>query len=236
MFKQAVADGRDVLLDNSLFELRETFDQDRFVYWINQLQPTWYIVPDSWKNGKETLKMFDEFTSKNPDLPGKRIGVAQGCVMDEVAECYALLRDRCDMIAFNLDFSSIFYDLYPVKEYAPVPYCVAMSLGRFLVLRELKNRYLIDENKPHHLLGTGVPQEVLWYPKEWTWVRSIDTSNPVTHGMRYVKYTQADGASGLNGLTSKINDRICDHVNDFVNKDQLDTVLYNIKVMREWCK
>ena len=61
MFKKALADGRDVILDNSIFELGTSFNHDRFAYWINELKPTWYIVPDVWKNGPATTKMFFEF-------------------------------------------------------------------------------------------------------------------------------------------------------------------------------
>ena len=46
-FKQAVEKGREVILDNSIFELEEAFDAERFAYWINELKPTWYIVPDA---------------------------------------------------------------------------------------------------------------------------------------------------------------------------------------------
>ena len=34
-FKKAIAKGREVILDNSIFELEEAFDADRFTYWIN---------------------------------------------------------------------------------------------------------------------------------------------------------------------------------------------------------
>ena len=110
MFKKAVKDGRDVILDNSIFELGTAFDGDKFAGWVEELQPTWYIVPDCWKNGPKTAEMFYEFTRKYPRLPGKRIGVAQGRTLAEVTECYKRINTFCDMVAFNLDFSSEYYD------------------------------------------------------------------------------------------------------------------------------
>lgn len=233
-FKVAVAKGRDVILDNSIFELGEAFDGDKFAEWVEFLRPTWYIVPDSWKNGKETVRMFHEFTKKYPRLPGWIIGVAQGWTVDEVAESYKALEPLCDMIAFNLDFSSVFYNsILPgvpdIRKQKLIPYCVAMSIGRFMVLQELFERSVINENKPHHLLGCGVPQEVQWYPKEWTWVRSIDTSNPVIAGMKGWSY------DSTYGITKKASMKLCDHVNDFVGWEASITIFDNIATMKRWC-
>ena len=241
-FIQAVADGRDVILDNSIFELGTAFNGDRFAYWVERLKPTWYIVPDSWKHGKDTVQMFYDFIEKYPNLPGKRIGVAQGWTVDEVAYSYRSLEPQCDMLAFNLDFSSVFYDsiLQPppstsnvveMRKYKEslVPYCVAMSIGRYMVLKALWIQGVINPNKPHHLLGCGVPQEVQWYPKEWTWVRSIDTSNPVIAGMRGWSYDPELG------ISKKAAIKLCDHVNHYVPWDNRETIYTNIQIMKEWC-
>lgn len=228
-FKQSVKEGRDVILDNSLFELRTAFDDDRFARWVKVLCPTWYIVPDSWKNGKETTRMFFNFIEKHKDLPGKRIGVAQGNTVEEVAECYKSIEPYCDMIAFNLDFSSVFYDLFPssgIEKF--VPRCVAMSYGRPMVLSKLKELGVINEEKPHHLLGCGVPQEVLLYPSSWGWVRSIDTSNPVMMGLKKYKYPKE-------GPSFKPGEKMCDLVNDEVNSETLSSVLFNIACLQDWC-
>jgi len=39
-FKDAVAAGREVILDNSIFELEEAFDSEKFAHWIQELNPT----------------------------------------------------------------------------------------------------------------------------------------------------------------------------------------------------
>lgn len=234
-FQQAVADGRDVLLDNSIFELGTSFDPDKFAMWVEQLRPTWYIVPDSWKNGVETADMFKSFVKAYPDLPGKRIGVAQGKDVIEVALCYKAIEPQCDMVAFNLDFSSVFYDTFlegvvdrKYKE-SLVPYCVAMSIGRHMVLNRLKIFGIINEDKPHHLLGCGVPQEVQWYPKEWTWIRSIDTSNPVIAGMHEWWYDERVG------INKKGNEKVCDLVDISLTNGQRADIFRNIAYMKEWC-
>lgn len=219
LFKDAVAAGRDVILDNSIFELGTAFDADRYAYWICQLKPTWYIVPDCWKNGVETVRMFKRFIDKYPDLPGKRIGVAQGHSVSEVSQCYRQLHPMCDMIAFNLDFSSE----SGVAEKG-VPYCLRMSIGRRWMLEQLLNASVIDQSKPHHLLGCGVPQEVMWYPESWTWIRSIDTCNPVIHGMQDIGYDQE-----LPGLLFKSRTKMCNVMNEHVVKARREVVMQNIE-------
>lgn len=228
MFKDAVARGRDVILDNSIFELGTAFDGDRFAYWIEKLQPTWYIVPDSWKNGEETCEMYFDFIEKHPDLPGKKIAVAQGKTYNEVVTTYDELKSFCDMIAFNLDFSSIYYDRMPADTRQKVPYCLAMSYGRYDILTQMDRDGIIDHSMPHHLLGCGVPQEVQWYPESATWIRSIDTSNPVINGMHFNYY-------GPTGLCVKPNTKACDIMNISLDLGQVSAIWHNIVLMKSWC-
>ena len=54
-FKKSISQGRTVILDNSIFELGKAFDSDRFAYWIQQLNPTEYIIPDSLENCVEKI-------------------------------------------------------------------------------------------------------------------------------------------------------------------------------------
>ena len=106
-FKDAVANGREVILDNSIFELEEAFDADRFAYWIKELKPTWYIVPDALEKGFQTCDQMHEFFKKYPkeSLPGKAIGVVQGKTYESIASCYDYMDKVApvDMIAISFD-------------------------------------------------------------------------------------------------------------------------------------
>ena len=228
LFVQAVNKGRDVLLDNSLFELGSAFDSDRYVDWINRLKPTWYIVPDSWKNGEETTRMFFEFLNRYPigTLPGKIIGVAQGNTIEEVAKCYESIEPYCDKVAFNLDFSS-----YSDTPKAGVPHCLRMSIGRWKMICDLYNNDVINRNKPHHLLGCGVPQEMMWYNKKWKWIDSVDTCNPVIHGMYQISYDKS-----LPGLTMKKSQKMCDLIDEPIDDAQLEIIMRNIEEMKRYCQ
>ena len=220
MFKKALADGRDVILDNSIFELGTSFDHDRFAYWINELKPTWYIVPDVWKNGPATTKMFFEFIEAHPreTLHGKVVGVAQGHTLEEVILCYQAIEPYCDMIAFNFDFSS-----YATQQVG-MPKRLLMSLGRVKMLRNLWGLSVINTDKPHHLLGCGVPQEICWYPKDWNWVRSMDTCHPVMEAMVGRRYDP-----DMPGLVEKDPTKMCNIMDAQVDDLVWADIEHNLK-------
>lgn len=77
-FERAIKKGREVILDNSIFELEEAFEADRFAQWVERLKPTWYIIPDALEDSKKTIQQAIEFRKNYPNLPGKSIGVVQG--------------------------------------------------------------------------------------------------------------------------------------------------------------
>ena len=43
-FERAIKKGREVILDNSIFELEEAFEAERFAQWVNRLKASWYII------------------------------------------------------------------------------------------------------------------------------------------------------------------------------------------------
>ena len=83
-FERAIKKGREVILDNSIFELEEAFDADRFSYWVNELKPTWYIVPDALEDAEKTMYQMGEWNADHTNLPGKKIGVVQGKTYEEI--------------------------------------------------------------------------------------------------------------------------------------------------------
>lgn len=193
LFKDAVEKGREVILDNSVFELGVSFDAKSYVKWIQKLKPTWYVIPDSLENADKTKSLANQFVTEHPNLPGKSIGVVQGKSYDEIVSCYKHMDGvvNVDMLAISFDYS--FYrdtvknkDLTHVEKYA---------LGRSLLLDRLYQDGIVNKNKPHHLLGVGVPQEGLRYKNKGygDWLYSIDTSNPVVHGIKGVKYDSNKG-------------------------------------------
>lgn len=227
LFVDALADGREVILDNGVFELGKAWDAEEFVKWIRKLQPTYYIVPDVLEDGELTVARFFEFINKYPNLPGKRIGVAQGRNYHEMVWCYKAIEPYCDMVAISFDFS-----WFQHPDSASSPYTQAM-VGRRMVLKEMACTGIINRSKPHHLLGVMLPQEVRYYtnPNQkdmFDWIYSIDTSNPVVHGLKGIRYMG-------HGLDSKESQKLYTMINSQVSEEQLRVVLHNIEIFRRFC-
>jgi len=217
-FKKAIRKGREVILDNSIFELEEAFDADKFAGWVERLRPTWYIIPDALENQAKTISQMADWNTKYKDLPGKKIGVVQGKSYEEIKACYAYMDKEADvdMIAISFDYS------YYTKSVPHPNKYVSWMLGRVKLLGDLLKDGIINENKPHHLLGCGLPQEFSFY-SQYPWIYSLDTSNPVVHGIKGIEY-------GEDGLWSKESQKLFELINYEV--EDTNTILYNINKFR----
>ena len=227
LFVDALADGREVILDNGVFELGKAWDAEEFVKWIRKLKPTYYIVPDVLEDGELTVARFFEFINKYPNLPGKRIGVAQGRNYREMVWCYKAIEPYCDMVAMSFDFS-----WFQNPDSTSSHYTQAM-VGRRMMLKRMVDEDVINLSKPHHLLGVMLPQEVRYYthPNQrdlFGWIYSIDTSNPVVHGLKRIRYMG-------HGLDSKESQKLYTMINAEVDDAQLADIMHNIEVFRRFC-
>lgn len=223
-FVKAKKDGREVLLDNSIFELGTAFDGDVYADWIVRLKPDWYIVPDVLDNASATIDSFDRFVSTYAGLPGQIIAVAQGSTYDELVTCYTHHANNplVDKIAlsFNHPFYQTDYDFLESNKY------FKMMNGRQNTIANMLKDGIINTSKPHHLLGCGLPQEFTAY-KDYRWIDSLDTSNPVIHGMKNIIYSHY-------GLTDKESVKLFTLINENV-VDKWNDIEYNIKMFRKLC-
>jgi hypothetical protein len=178
-FKDSVAQGRQVLLDNSIFELGTAFDSDKFAYWIKELQPTEYIIPDVLEDSISTMDNALDWKEKYSDLPGKTIGVVQGKSYADIVQCY----DYFDNI-IGVDKIAISFDYSYYLEVCPHPNkWMGYALGRVQTLTRLLNDGVINTKKPHHLLGCALPIEFMFYREGFEWLESLDTSSPIVHAL-----------------------------------------------------
>ena len=199
-FERCRDTGVPVLLDNSIFELGEAFDKEEYVEWIKRLRPDEYIIPDSLENYQKTRENLVSWLDRYSDLPGKKIGVVQGKTYREIVDCYNLIVATCDKIAISFDYS-LYEKLYPHSNKY-----LSWCMGRVLLLDKLVQDGVIRKDMPHHLLGVGLPSEGEFY-REYDWIESIDTSNPVVHAIKGIKY-------GENwGLMDKQSQKLCDLIN-----------------------
>lgn len=221
LFEEAIAKGREVILDNSIFELGESFDEEKYLFWINKLDPTWYIIPDvleSRLGTAEKAKVWKNLYEHQVTASSKKIGVVQGTTYDELSQCYWYMDElmEVDMIAISFDYS--WYEgAFP----HPNKY-VSWMLGRVHFLSRMLSDGLINEKKPHHLLGASLPQEGMFYNHpDYSFIHSIDTSNPVVHGLFGIEYPKT-------GLWSKHSKKLFELIDHEITEDELDRVLDNI--------
>lgn len=217
-FESAIRQGREVILDNSIFELEEAFDAIKFDKWVNKMKPTWYIVPDALEDADKTCKQMEDWNNKGLGYEGSgKIGVVQGKTYDEIVDCYNYMNKIADvdMIAISFDYS-----YYTASVPHPNKY-VSWMLGRVKLLGDLRRDGVINALKPHHLLGCGLPQEFAFYKNsDYDWIYSLDTSNPVVHGIKGISY-------GTDGLWNKERQKL----HELINADIEDTnlILNNIQ-------
>lgn len=222
-FKEAIRKGREVILDNSIFELEEAFDADRFAYWINELRPTWYIVPDALEDAKKTMSQMASWNMKYADkVYGKKIGVVQGKTYKQIVGCYEYMDKlaNVDMIAISFDYSYYTKSIVHPNKY------VSWMLGRVKLLGDLVKDGIINEDKPHHLLGSSLYWEGQFYKhSDYYWIYSMDTSNPVVFGIKGREYE---------GLTfDKPSQKLFTLINEDLSSDQVNKVITNIKDFRK---
>ena len=95
-FKQSLLAGREVLLDNSIFELGEAFDPKKYIRYITELNPSFFIVPDVLENAQATVSSWNKFyLNYGEDLKGQTaIGVVQGNSYQELVKCYKFMSDK----------------------------------------------------------------------------------------------------------------------------------------------
>lgn len=236
-FQESMKMGRKVILDNSIFELGEAFDVGHFFYWVEKLLPTEYIIPDVFQDCRGTLtnvdKWFELVESMNPELLNKcnAIAVVQGNTEKECIECYKALSANPKIYKIAIPFDLPWYQ----AENKITSKEIAFMEGRRIFihkLNELNTSGTIKNPKPLHLLGCALPQEFEFY-KEWyhrfSNIQSIDTSNPVLHGIEGIRYKPF-------GLELKSKTKMADVMKNSISAEGFATVFFNVGTFRTFVK
>ena len=223
-FVESLKQGRHVLLDNSIFELGTSFNPDKYIDWILKLNPTEFIIPDVLEDTIGTMDSALDFMEKYGDKVKhiKKIGVVQGRSYEELVQCYQYMDDviKVDKVAISFDYS--YY-----QKVTPHPNkWMGYTLGRAQTITSLLNDGIINTKKPHHLLGCALPVEFMFY-RGFDWIETIDTSNPVVHGLLGVGY-------GPGGLTSKKSIKLVDLIHSpYPDFTHLELIRHNIGKFRQ---
>ena len=249
-FKQSLLQGREVLLDNSIFELGHAFDSIKFAQYVKELKPTYYIVPDVLEDSQQTMSSFHKFKLQYPDLPGLTIGVVQGKTYQQLVKCYKYMSTHADYIAISFDYS--WYNTIGYYEPLERPSTILdieesalfqklqegdrhraslelLSSGRQKFINMLIDDGIWNHSKPHHLLGNSLPQEMKHY-KGIKSIRSVDTSNPVVAGIKGIRYIKDYG------MTGKPDVMLADLIDYEVDSEQKEDIQHNTREYKQLCK
>lgn len=216
--------GVDVLLDNSIFELGESFDPEKYVEWAEKIKPNFYIIPDVLEDAPATMAKWEEWHARGYDTSVEnslKIGVVQGKDWNDIVECYRFMSHEADYIAISFDYS---YYQHTGTGYSKLErWCT----GRQRLIDQLIAEGIWNWNKPHHLLGCSLAKEFRYYvDKAVINIRSCDTSNPIVASLHGLKYNSDQG------LTTKPSTMLCDLISADVDDDTMELVHYNTAMFK----
>lgn len=218
-FREAKEAGRYIIMDNSLHELGEAYNTDRLIYWINELKPDEFIVPDVWENSTLSIRNAKEWSQAVLPEGVIKVAVVQGKSYTEFATGYQSYKwFGYEKIAFSYG-ASWFQESFS----HPNPY-VAKMIGRLKTITKLYQNKIISDFDRVHLLGCNLPQAFLYY-KDFPFIESIDTSNPIIHGLEGIRYSEG-------GLLHKSNQKIDKDFTQKISIEQINNILHNVDMFR----
>lgn len=232
---------RDLILDNSIFELGVAFSGDKYADYIAKLEPTIWICPDVLDDAEATKDSTLEFAERYSELPGLKMGVVQGKTFEEMLGVYdVFLHDpRIDVIGISFDSKAYINECVEVVpewgERLEDPdrsllLQVQSVLRPEFIARIMENNFV--PVKPIHLLGISQLSEmrsgVYSHPRVKHIVRSIDTSNPVVAGLQGDPYLDGWGM-----VNKKPHTKLADLIDTKVTTKQALAILRNCKIFRE---
>ena len=238
--------GREIILDNSLYELGEAFDQDIYIEVVKELKPTYCILPDVFNKKEENLNSqisfynkYSEVFKENNVLP---MAIPHGVVISDIVESIKILKEKLPentkiaipfgSEAFNNSSKVEGYISEDEVDYGPL----RQAMNRNLFLSNYGN--LLRDRKIH-LLGCKSLSEFSNWIDDAFFIDSIDTSLPVTmtfEGNRFGTENLIDvGSCKVLPNVYKPSFLIDKNFNnkDLINTTDLEDLVYNIKYFRD---
>ena len=225
-FQKARIDKRFIIMDNGLFEGVDHTTED-LLEKIHLIHPNIFIVPDSWNDSLSTIRSAKHwminYGKQLNELDINLMAVCQGETVGELMTTYQTLIDLgYKHIAFN--HSSIAYE----KEYSgEMPKLKAQMYGRMDFIRKLVQHKIIRESYYHHLLGCSLPQEFMVY-KDWKFIKSVDTSNPILVGAEGVRYSDS-------GISFKPEHKL-KHYFEMDLSERLEDIKFNVNKFKSYVR
>ena len=220
-FRYAREAGSYIVMDNSLHELGEAYNTDRLMYWIKELEPDEFIVPDVWQDKTQTIINARKWSRVELPEGTTKVAVVQANSYGEAYECYHILKNDLGYQKIAFSYGA---DWYAEDFPHPNP-LVGKMMGRIMTISKMYKAGLIQDKDRVHLLGTASPIEFGLY-KHIECIESIDTSNPIMAGIEQKMYFDL-------GLPHKPEANM-NNFQDIEEKDtNLEFIEFNIRKFRE---
>jgi hypothetical protein len=212
--------GRYIVMDNSLHELGEAYNTERLLYWVNEIKPNEFIVPDVWEDKDASVRNAKQWSKVELPEEVMKVAVVQAKSMHEAILCTVAYKDLgYKKIAYSYG-ASYYNDIcpHPNKD-------LGKAIGRFIAISSLYEQNILSKFDRVHLLGTASPIEFGMY-KNIECIESIDTSNPIMAAIGEMPYTNMGLPSKPLANMNKYQDMSLEFLNE-------DLVEYNVEMFRE---
>jgi hypothetical protein len=219
-FKSASERGDLIIMDNGLFEGVSHTIED-LLEKINDIKPDIFIVPDAWNDPittvKNAKKWIDYYADKIPSTTNLMAVVQAKTVSDAMLTYSKFVELGFTYIALN-HAGVYFKELYKHQNEL-----LSLMTGRIKFVEMLPSLKGFSDNIHHHLLGATLPNEFSYYKgKQYEFIKTIDTSNPVIYGLKHGKYPNEV-------LLDKPKEKLEVYFDQKLSDQQISDVLYNIK-------
>lgn len=176
--------GQFVLMDNSLWELKEALSPEILYRASSMVNPDELIIPDVFRDGPATIESFGRFmevSSSWNHRPWKRnMVVVHGEDREEWLECFDYFSNEPE--AHTLALPKVLDEMWKPG-------------GRLGAVEFIERTGRVNPTKQYHCLGIWEdPIEVLLLAAH-SWVRSLDTALPIHAGMQGVRFHPELGLS-----------------------------------------
>jgi hypothetical protein len=181
-YKQAVAAGHFVMLDNSAYELGGSVALDQLMKAAKDLQPSAVFLPDTRFKSEVTLqqvKQAIESFEREKDHGGlpenmQLFAVPQGENLKDVLHCYnQLLTLEVDGFGFYEEIGEV---------------CGFKNRAEFLWYMESQDH--IRPGKYYHLLGMEENVKEVQLLGKFDWANSIDSAKPVVYALNGIAFSE----------------------------------------------
>lgn len=188
----------------------DDIEDEGFNALVELIEPEKIIIQDN----------VEEFIEQFPNTINKLMVVISGNQHNELVDSYCYYRDyrtneRKDIPFIGIPSTFTWIERIPQKQID----------ARYRLLMELHDKKIVDKNRQHHLFETWYAREFHYY-RDYTWIKSINTVNPIMAGIDGKRYD----STGIFELPLSTFESTYDMKTKFM---RMDLIYYNCGTFRK---